>query len=426
MMRYKISHSKLSGSVIAPPSKSHTLRAILFASMAQGSSKIFNYLKSPDTQAMLDACQKLGAHIKQADDLIEIIGVAGKPRIPDDVINAGNSGQVLRFIAAIAALTDGHVVLTGDHSVRFNRPVTPLMKGLSDLGARCATTKNDDHAPIIISGPIASGHAVLDGADSQPVSALLIASAFLHGTTTIHVENPGETPWVGLTLAWFDTLGIQYSHTDYADYIITGGSVVSAFEYTVPGDFSSIAYPIVAALITQSHIKIKNIDMLDAQGDKQLIQTLQNMGAKITVEKTALVIHPSGQLIGCDIDVNDFIDALPILAVVGCYAKGTTRLLNAGIARKKESDRLAAITLELNQMGANIIEQPDALIIQEAALHETSLNAHHDHRIAMSLTIAALGCKMQSTVHGALCIKKSYPDFFENMKSLGCSIEILT
>jgi 3-phosphoshikimate 1-carboxyvinyltransferase len=425
MMRYKVKNSTLSGSVIAPPSKSHTLRAILFASMAQGKSKIFNYLKSPDTQAMLDACQKLGAQINQTHNLIEIIGVAGKPSIPDDVINAGNSGQVLRFIAAISALTEGHVVLTGDNSVRFNRPVTPLMKGLSDLGAMCSTTKNDDHAPIIINGPISPGHAVLDGADSQPVSALLIASAFLNGTTTLHVDNPGEKPWVGLTLAWFDKLGIQYTQTDYTDYMITGGTVISAFEYTVPGDFSSIAYPIVAALITQSHIIIKNIDMLDAQGDKQLIQTLQNMGAHITVEKTELIIHPSGQLIGCDIDVNDFIDALPILAVVGCYAKGTTRLLNAGIARKKESDRLAAITLELNKMGGNIIEQADALIIQEATLHEANINAHNDHRIAMSLTIAAIGSKIQSTIHGVSCIEKSYPDFLKNMKSIGYLIETL-
>ena len=425
MMGYEVKYSQLSGSVIAPPSKSHTLRAILFASMARGKSKIHNYLKSPDTAAMLDACQKLGAQIKQTDSLIEIIGVAGKPQLPDDVINAGNSGQVLRFVSAVAALVDGHVVLTGDHSVRFNRPVKALMKGLSDLGAVCFTTKNDDHAPMIIKGPISPGHAILDGADSQPVSGLLIASAFLDGVTKIEVNNPGEKPWVGLTLAWFDRLGIKYTNENYEYYTVKGGTIISAFEYTVPGDFSSIAYPVVAALVTQSSVTINNIDMNDAQGDKKIIPALRKMGADIIVKENALIVQPSEQLIGCDIDVNDFIDALPILAVVGCYAKGTTKLFNAGIARKKESDRLAMMTLELNKMGGNVIEQEDCLIIQGASLHEANVNGHSDHRIAMSLTIAALGSKVKSTVNGVSCIAKSYPKFVDDMQSLGCSIEVL-
>lgn len=424
-MSYEIKYSQLSGSIIAPPSKSHTLRAILFASMARGKSKIHNYLKSPDTASMLDACQKLGAQIKQTDNLIEIIGVAGKPNLPDDVINAGNSGQVLRFVSAVAALVDGHVVLTGDHSVRFNRPVKPLMKGLSDLGAVCFTTKNDDHAPMIIKGPISAGHAILDGADSQPVSGLLIASAFLDGVTTIEINNPGEKPWVGLTLAWFDRLGIKYTNANYEHYTVKGGANINAFEYTVPGDFSSIAYPIVAALITHSSVTINNIDMTDAQGDKKIIQTLRKMGAEIMVKENALIVESSEKLIGCDIDVNDFIDALPILAVVGCYSQGTTKLLNAGIARKKESDRLAMMTLELNKMGDNVIEKEDCLIIQGVNLHEANLNGHNDHRIAMSLTIAALGSKVRSIVNGVSCIAKSYPMFVEDMQSLGCSIEVL-
>ncbi len=425
MMSYEVKYSNLSGSVIAPPSKSHTLRAILFASMASGKSKIHNYLISPDTVAMLDACQKLGAQIKQTDTSIEIIGVTGKPKLPDDVINAGNSGQVLRFVASVAALVDGHVVLTGDHSVRFNRPIKPLMKGLSDLGAICVTTKKDDHAPIIIKGPISPGHAVLDGADSQPVSGLLIASAFLDGVTKIEVNNPGEKPWVGLTLAWFDRLGIKYTNENYEFYTVKGGEIIRAFEYTVPGDFSSIAYPLVAALITQSSLIIKNIDINDSQGDKKIIHALQNMGADIAVKGNAIIVEPSEMLTGCDIDVNDFIDALPILAVVGCYAKGTTRLLNAGIARKKESDRLAMMTLELNKMGGNVIEKDDCLIIQGASLHGANLKGHSDHRVAMSLTIAALGSKIKTTINGVSCIAKSYPKFVEDMQSLGCSIEVL-
>ena len=388
-MRYAITPSSLSGTVSAPASKSHSLRAILFASMANGESLIHGYLPSPDTQAMIKACRQLGAKIKQSQHTLSIQGTAGKPRLPDDVIDAGNSGQVLRFIAGIAALINGHVVISGDESIRFNRPFKPLMQGLSDLGATCISTKGDGHAPVIIKGPMTPGIAHLDGADSQPVSALLIASAFMDGTTTIKVNNPGEKPWIDLTLAWLDRLGISYDHTDYTQYTVHGTPIISAFEYTVPGDFSSIAYPLVAALITQSCLTIDNIDMSDTQGDKQLIHALKNMGADICINHNSLVVSPTGSLRGCEIDVNHFIDALPILAVVGCYAQGTTTLVNAAIARKKESDRLATITQELRKMGANIIEQADALIIQPAPLHGAHLQAHHDHRIAMALTVAA-------------------------------------
>ena len=150
--------------------KSHTMRALLFASMASGQSIIRNALSSPDVEAMINACRQLGAQITCYTDYIEIQGVAGKPKIPDDVINAGNSGQVLRFVACIAALTASYTVITGDHSVRFNRPIRPLIDGLTELGAECYSTKMDDHAPIIIKGPLKPGVTTLDGADSQPVS----------------------------------------------------------------------------------------------------------------------------------------------------------------------------------------------------------------------------------------------------------------
>lgn len=424
MMHYTVKPSKLQGMILASPSKSHTLRAILFASMADGVSIIENVLNSPDTEAMIRACRALGAQLKYNNNTITITGVAGTPCLPDDIINAGNSGQVLRFIAAISALLDGHVVLTGDKSVRFNRPVKPLMDGLRGLGATCISTKNDDHAPLIIKGPIAPGHTMLDGEDSQPVSGVLIASAFLPGKTTIHVNNPGEKPWVALTLTWFDKLGITYTHQNFESYCMDGYARIQGFKHMVSGDFSSIAYPLIAALITGSQITIKNIDMNDAQGDKHIIEVLCKMGARIEQHDNHLVVYPSGLLCGCTIDVNPMIDALPILAVLGCYATGNTQLINAGIARKKESDRLASITYELHKMGANITETDTSLSIQNTPLTGAVMHAHDDHRIAMALSIAALGASSASCIQGVACVKKSYPAFLHDMQALGCHIEM--
>ena len=150
---------------------------------------------------------------------------------------------------------------------------------------------------------------------------MIIAAAFLDGITEIKVKNPGEKPWVNLTLSWLDRFDIQYENDNFENIIITGKPIIEGFEYTVPGDFSSIAYPIVAALITKSAITINNIDMQDAQGDKMIIDSLTKMGADIRVDDRTLVIMPSKKLQGITLDINDYIDAITILAVVGCFAK---------------------------------------------------------------------------------------------------------
>lgn len=425
MLNFQVKKSSLHGTIESSPSKSHTLRSILFASLAHGKSKIERYLKSPDTEAMIQACRQLGANIDVNAEQIEITGVAGKPQTPENIIDAGNSGQVLRFVVAIAALNNGYTILTGDHSVRHNRPMQPLLDGLTQLGAFCVSSKNDGYAPIITRGPITPGKATLSGEDSQPVSALLIAAAFLKKPTEIIVQNAGEKPWIDLTLEWLKKINVLCANYDYERYIVHGNANYSGFNYIVPGDFSSLLFPIVAALVTQSEITLQNVDMNDVQGDKKVIAVLQSMGAKIEYNATqqSLKVNRTTQLAGSQIDVNDFIDAVPILAVVGCYAQGQTRIVNAAIARAKESDRLAAIAKELNKMGAKITETNDGLIIEAAQLHEAVVQTYHDHRIAMALSIAALGATGITVIEDTKCIAKSYPTFCDDMQKLGANIQ---
>ncbi|MBV8801942.1 MAG: 3-phosphoshikimate 1-carboxyvinyltransferase, partial [Gammaproteobacteria bacterium] len=348
-MHYRIKRSYLKGCIAIPPSKSHTLRAILFASLAHGKSVIQHYLHSPDTTAMITACRALGAQITISPKELIIIGTQGKPKIPNDIIDAGNSGQVLRFIGAVAALTPGYTVITGDNSVRNNRPIQPLLDGLKQLRVFAVSTKGDNTAPIIIKGPLVGGTTTLSGEDSQPVSGLLIASAFAKNQTVIYVKNPGEKPWIDVTLSWFKRLGIPFQQYDYTQYVVPGNASYSGFEYTVPGDFSSCAFPLVAALITRSEITLTNLDINDIQGDKILIDILKQMGALIEIDSANYAVHvkPSHSLTGKNINVNNCIDAIPILAVLGCFAQDETILTGATIARKKESDRLSAITQEL-------------------------------------------------------------------------------
>jgi 3-phosphoshikimate 1-carboxyvinyltransferase len=425
MQQIHIKPSKISGRIIASPSKSHTLRAILFASLAKGTSTISNYLKSPDAVAMIHACQAMGAKITQEDHTLTIQGFNGIPDVPDDVIDCGNSGQVLRFALAVSAITSGYSVFTGDHSIRHNRPMQPMIEALTGLGAQCISTKGDGYAPIIVKGPITPGTTILDGQDSQPVSGLLIACAFLPGETKIQVSNPGEQAWIGVTLHWLDRLGIQYTHNNFRQYTLKGNSQVGAFNYTVPGDFSSMAYLIVAAVLTNAELTITHVDMNDCQGDKVIVDILIEMGAniKIDIKQQQLYISPGSQLKGREIDINACIDALPILAVVGCYAQGSTHLYNASVARKKESDRLSTITSELKKMDASIEEYPDSLLIHQSSLSGATTQSHHDHRIAMSIAVATLAASSGSIIDNTNCIKKSYPSFISDFKNLGADIE---
>jgi 3-phosphoshikimate 1-carboxyvinyltransferase len=422
-----VKSGRLVGEIVAPPSKSQTLRSILFGSLAKGKTVIDNYLLSPDTNAMVEGCRLLGAKIAVTPKQIIIEGTEGKIAFAEDVIYAGNSGIVLRFCTAIGALSSKPVVLTGDKSIRYQRPMKQLLKALRDLGVKASSMRGDDYAPVIIEGPMKAGVASLSGEDSQPVSALLIAAAFSKGPVEINVENPGEKPWIALTLSWFQKLKIPYEQEGFTRYRMEGSAKVPGFAYTPPGDFSSAAFPIAAALITNSALTVKNLDMEDPQGDKALIFVLQKMGAKIEIDEDSrlLRVEQGGRLTGITVDVNDFVDAVTILAVIACYASGKTFIKGAAVAREKECNRLKSIAEQLGKMGGEVSETEDGLEIIGGPLKGAHVDSCGDHRMAMSLVIAALGAEGETLVSSTQCISKTFPSFFQDFQSLGANMEEL-
>lgn len=398
-----------------PPSKSQTLRAIVFASLATGTSYIDNILTSPDTDAMIAACQALGASFARKENSLEITGTTFE-HINNVHIDAQNSGLVLRFIAAVAALMPCKAHITGDESCQTRRPCQPLLDALQQMGAR--TSSCNKYAPITVQGPIYPAKVVMDGQDSQPVSAIMIAAAILVGTTEIHVLSSGEKPWLALTLDWLKRLGVACTEISADCYSIEGKGHLPSFSYRVPGDLSSLAFPVALALVTNSELEIAGVDLDDPQGDKVLLSILENMGAKFVYAEDAICIKGPQKLQGCAIDVNDCIDALPILAVLGCFAEGTTRLYNGAIARKKESDRIATMNKELTKMGAHVEEHWDGLSIKQSVLHGASLDSHRDHRVAMSLAVAAMAANGASELIGSECVKKTYNNFFLELERI--------
>lgn len=419
MTQWRVQRSVLKGQIEVPPSKSHSIRAVLYAALATGESYIHHLLESPDVEAMIRACRALGAQIEG-----EVVrGVGGRPQTPADVIDAGNSGLVLRFIGALGCLADGYVVLTGDTSIRGRRPAQPLIDGLSQLGAFAISTRGNGLAPLVVHGPVRAGECTIQGQDSQPVSALLTLAALLEGKTTIRVQQPGELPWIDLTLSWLERLGVPVEQQNYQTYKIQGGKCWSGFTYRPPGDFSSAAFPIAAAIVTDSPLEIANLDFNDPQGDKALIEVLRQQGAPLEIGEGAVTVTGRGDFRGNVVDMDPFIDAVPILAVLGCFAEGETQLVNAAIARQKESDRIRAICTELGKMGADIEERPDGLVVRRSTLCGTRVHSHHDHRLAMALAVAGMGATGETIIDDVECVAKTYPSFDRDLRKVGALIQ---
>jgi 3-phosphoshikimate 1-carboxyvinyltransferase len=416
--------ANLHGSVRVPPNKSHSFRALIMASLAEGVSKIIAPAASHDWMLGAEALEAFGAKIEpRAKDAWEIVGTGGELRTPDDVIDCGNSGIILRFFMALAACCDGYTVLTGDDSLRRIRLCQPLIDGLNALGAWAVATKGDGHAPVVVRGRLRGGQTEIDGIDSQPVSALLIACSLADAPTDLSVRRAGEKPWVGVTLDWLRRCGVEFTHENFERYRVRGQHRWKGFEAKVPLDWSAAMYPIVAAVVTSgSEVRLPGLDFQDSQGDKAVVGVLREMGAKIDVGPDGVVAR-SGALVGRTIDCNDFVDQFPLLAVVGACAEGQTVLTNAEVCRHKECDRIAETAKALKVMGASVEERPDGLVVRRSRLRGANLDAKSDHRMAMTFTVAGLVADGLTRVAGVECVKKTFPDFVHQMQGIGADVE---
>ncbi|MCE5321820.1 3-phosphoshikimate 1-carboxyvinyltransferase [bacterium] len=424
-MKLIVNKSKLSGSVEIPGSKSHTIRAAVIASLAEGESIIRKSLVASDTLAAASACRLLGAQINKPDDWI-VNGVGSKPRVPENVIDVGNSGTTLYIALGMASLVDGVSVFTGDDQIR-RRPAGPIIDALNALGAKVESTRSNGMAPIIVRGPLNGGKVVLDGSKtSQYLTSLLISCPLAQSDTTIRVQNLIEKPYVEMTLRWIREQGITVENHDFKEFVIPGRQCYKPFDRAVPADWSSAAFFMCAAAITGSEVTLFGLDENDTQGDKAIVDMLRRMGVKIewrveSGERRALVISGS-ELHGATLDLSDTPDALPALAVTACFAEGETRLVNVPQARLKETDRIAVMCEELTKMGADIEELPDGLVIRGSKLKPVVVHGHYDHRVIMALAVAGLCLDGETDIYTAEALSVTFPNFVELMNGIGADI----
>jgi 3-phosphoshikimate 1-carboxyvinyltransferase len=425
-MRVLINKSSVKGEVFAPPSKSYTHRAITLAALSE-EAVVHRPLLSADTLATIRASRLFGASIEEKGDSLLVRGMNGKPRVPDDVIDAANSGTTLRFMTAIAGLTDGITVLTGDSSLR-TRPNGPLLEVLNGLGAKACSTRGNERAPIVVKGGIRGSEVEISGSiSSQFISALLIACPLAENSTTLSIIGKLKSrPYVEVTIEMLGLAGIKV-HTDDNNgtrFIIPGKQKYSLKEYTIPGDFSSASYLLAsAAMLEGAEVTVKNL-FPSKQGDKVIIDTLKQMGADITWDREAGIVTVRGgrKLKAITFDAGATPDLVPTIAVLAAVAEGTSRIENAEHVRYKETDRLRALATELPKMGVCLKEEKDSLTITGGKLKGAEVHGWDDHRIVMSLAMAGMVAG-NTTIDTTESVSISYPNFFKDMCSLGAKIE---
>lgn len=417
-MEVTVSRARLEGEVWIPASKSHTIRALLIAALAEGRSVISNPLTSADAEACVLAIQQLGAKIdRSAKDWI-VDGIGGKLKPADNVIDTLNSGTTLYLATSLAALADGWTFFTGDEQIR-NRPAENLLTALRGLGAQAFTAKDNKCAPYAISGPWKGGRISIECPTSQYLSSLLLAAPLAPAGVTTEIDVPllYEVPYAEMTLRWMDEQGIRYERRNMEYFKIKGGQKYQPFSKPVPADFSSATFFMAAAAVFGTRITLRGLDMGDSQGDKEVVRMMASLGCEVTIEGDAVTIDGKN-LVGTELDLNATPDALPALAVVGCFAKGETRLVNVPQARLKETDRIAVMCAELKKLGADIEERPDGLVIRQSKLTGTKVHGHGDHRVVMSLAIAGMGADGQTTIDTAEAVNVTFPTFFQLVESL--------
>lgn len=444
-MKILAKKTSLSGNIVVPGSKSHTIRALILASLAEGVSHISNPLPSADCLSASKAIQEIGASVEfdNQNNIWTVTGAGKNAHLPSNVVDVGNSGSVLYFFTPICATFEGWSIFTGDSSIR-KRPVLHLLEALNQLGAKSFVSRPEENAPpALVQGPIKAGKVVTDGRLSQYISGLMMASTLIDGKLEIELTDPKEVPYLDMTKYWLESLGVQVEmSSDYKKISVSGPYQLKAFDKAIPSDWEAVAFPLIAALISDSKIVIDNVDGSGTQGDDAIVSVLQSVGADIQWNKdTSQLFVTGGNRLSTEnlpdktlrVNLAGFPDAICALAVIACFIEGKTVLEDIGVCRRKETDRIKVMKSELEKLGAKVEEGEDYLAIYGNSpllangeknpnfnLHGGTVESFDDHRVAMSLACLGLGLPEgeQVIVNDAECCSVSFPGFFEVMNKI--------
>lgn len=415
----------LQGILTVPGDKSISHRCIMLGALAEGTTEVHGFLQGADCLSSIACFEKMGVTIDNSGELVRIHGLGlHHLKSPSDILDVGNSGTTTRLMSGILAAQPFTSMIDGDASIR-KRPMKRIMTPLAQMGASITSLEGNDCAPLRIEGRSLHGiHYQSPVASAQVKSAILLAGLYAEGETSV------TEPYVSRnhTELMFEAFGVPI-HCEGTTVTVQPVSSLLAQNISVPGDISSAAYFLVAGLITpNSCITIQNVGINPTRDG--ILEVCRAMGAKLTMENvkvsvgepTADITVSTSSLHGTTIEgalIPKLIDELPIIAVLACFAEGTTVIKDAQELKVKESNRIDVMVTNLSAMGADIEATDDGMIIHGSKpLHGAVIDSHLDHRIAMSFAIAGMNADGNTEILGADCVNISYPDFYSHLSSL--------
>ena len=430
MKTVKIFPTKLQGTVVAPSSKSMGHREIICAGLAAGTSIVDNISMSKDIEATLRCLKAINVAVDEIPSMIagrkalQISGT-GHPMAAADSVDCGESGSTLRFFLPLGANLNCPLTFIG-HGKLVSRP---LQAYYDIFDEKFIQYFNDNgNLPVTVNGRLTPGTYKLPGdVSSQFVSGLLFALPLLNGDSVIEITSPLESSaYVDMTINCLAKFGIKVENEGGAHrrYLVPGKQRYQALDSQVEGDWSQAAFWTVGGSLGKG-ITCQGVNVKSLQGDQAVVDIMERMGAAISQTENSVTVN-GGATKATLIDAANCPDIIPVLTVLAAVSEGTTKIINAGRLRIKECDRVAAMTRELNKMGAAITEEPEGLTIigkPEGLKGGVQVDAWNDHRIAMSLAIAAQKCAEPIILTGAESVAKSYPTFWEDYKSVGGLVE---
>jgi 3-phosphoshikimate 1-carboxyvinyltransferase len=416
--------TSLRGEVKVPGDKSISHRAAIFGALARGVTTAKNFLRAEDTMSTLGCLRELGVEWTWEDDTLVVKG-RGYPGLqePSDILYAGNSGTTIRLLSGVLAACPFLSIITGDASIR-ERPMRRIVEPLTAMGARVYAREEGNKAPLAIYGGELHGiDYVLPVPSAQVKSALILAGLNARGQTVIRGDRGSRDHTERMGMYFGADLSMD------REAISVRPSRLEARWVEIPGDLSSASYIIAAALLLPgSEVILRDVGLNPTRAG--FLSAINSMGAMVMEESyEEKSMEPRGdlrvrhaRLQAVEIDeerVPSMIDELPLLAVIATQAEGETIIRGAGELRVKESDRIAAIASQLRRMGADIEEWTDGLMVRgPRRLRGSRVSSYGDHRIAMSLAVAALRAEGETVIEGWECVNISFPDFDRILKAL--------
>ena len=417
--------TRLRGELTVPGDKSISHRAVMFASLAQGTTRITHFLEGADCLSTISCFRKMGVDIERnaSEILVHGKGLHGLSA-PSKILDVGNSGTTTRLISGILAGQSFTSELNGDASIQ-SRPMKRIMTPLQSMGADIVSIKGNGCAPLRITGkPLQAVHYQSPVASAQVKSCVLLAGMYANGITSVTEPVLSRNH----TEIMLNYLGASVT-SQGTTASIEPEPMLKAREIQVPGDISSAAYFIAAGLLTpDSQILLRNVGINPTRDG--ILKVCRAMGAEITLlnvneegEPVADLLIRSSQLHGTTVEgsiIPTLIDEIPMIAVMAAFAEGTTVIRDAAELKVKESDRIAVVTEGLRRMGADIQPTEDGMIIHGGKpLQGAKINSYLDHRIAMSFAVAGTICDGTMDIIKGDCVNISYPEFYKDLYSLG-------